>query len=252
MLILLLRRWGVLHKLPLLLLAGPASAIEPQTSTSSATVEGGVLSVTSWHAQTLTNISWEIPLVTQNASNIIAFTWDEEATEEAWWLANPDNVSRAESPPSSTEPSASSTLDDFLSIADDIRSLYPCTFRPSAFHSQSKDAFNTDAARQHISVDLADERTWWFTATLGQEMPNATSLTSGVGEASVVLSEPGFYSACLLKVIGSGGDNETCLAEECVDFTVYQPPYDFLEVGGQTLCAHILMVNVAPTLGCRV
>lgn len=255
MFFLLLRRWVVLGKLLLLLLlAGPTSSINPQTSTSSATVHGGLLSVTSWHARTLTNVSWEIPLVRQNASHIIAFTWDEEATEEAWWLADTDNVSRTESPPSSPETISSDTSitsgsDDFLGQAHDIRvSPYPCTSRPSAFHSQSTDAFNTDAARQHTSVDLADERAWWYTATLRQEMPDTTSLTSGVGNASVLLSEPGFYSACLLMVIGSGGDNKSCSAEECLDFTVYQPPYDFLEVGGQTLSMLTLTTCVVSTV----
>lgn len=229
-----LRRVVLRELLLLLLHARLASSIEPKTSNSSSTVDGDLLSVTSWHARALTNVSWEIPSARHNASHIIAFSWDEEATEEAWWLENADNISRAETPPSSTSSNTSSLSDDFLGVAGDV-SLYPCTFRPSAFHSQSKDAFNTDAARQRISVDLADGRTWWFTATLGQEMPNTTSLTSGEGQASVLLSEPGFYSACLLAVNGGDGDSETCLAEECVDFTVYQPPYDFLEVSGQLL-----------------
>lgn len=232
---LLLRRWVVLHKL-LLLLAAQASATEPQTSDSWATVAGNLLSVSSWHAQTMTNVSWEIPSVRQDASHIIAFTWDEEATEEAWWQA--DNITRAVSPLS---PTSSLDDDDPIVFDDDYGTPtisddpFPCIFRPSAFLSQSKDAFNTDANRRLISVDLADKRTWWFTATLGQERPNTTSITSGVGQASILLSEPGFYSACLLTVIGDDdGDNATCLEEECINVTVYQPPYDFLEVGGQT------------------
>lgn len=227
MLFLLRQRWEVLDKLLLLLLLAPASAIEPQTSNSGATVDGGILSVTSWHAQTLTNVSWEIPLVDQDDSNIIVFTWDEVATEEAWWPT--ENASRAVSPPSTTAPTPSPTLPPFVGQSDDP--IPQCAFRTRSFDSQSKGAFNTEAARQHVSVDLVDNRTWWYTATLSQEMPNTTSLTSGVGQASILLSEPGFYTACLLREVVDS--SEACQEQECIDFTVYQPPNDFLEVGGK-------------------
>ena len=227
----LLLRWVVLDKLLLpLLLAAPASAIEPQTSNSGATVDGDLLSVTSWHAQTLTNVSWDIPLVRQYASHAIVFYWNQEATEEAWWRT--DNVSRAASPPAFFNSSSSdSDLPGFVGTTSGGDEA--CTFRTTSFDSESKDAFNTEAAREHISVDLVDKRTWWFTATKSQEMPNTTSFTSGVGQASVLLSEPGLYTACLLEV-----QDLRCLLEECVEFTVFQPPYDFLEVGGKlSLCA---------------
>lgn len=206
----------------LLALAGPACAVEPQTSNSSATVDGDLLSVTSWHARTLTNVSWEVPWWRRNSTHLIVVTWDEEATEETWWPSDPDDNSRAQSPPSST---MFSTY--FPSTGEDIAAPDLCTYPWDAFSSQSNDAFVTDANRALVSVDLVDEHTWWFTASLDQDKPNATSPTSGVGQASVLLSEPGFYTACLLLVVG---DDETCPTEECVDFTVYQPPYDFLEV----------------------
>lgn len=214
----------------LLVLVGPARAVEPKTSNSSVTVDGELLSVTSWHARTLTNVSWEIPLSRRNATHLIVVTWDEEATEEAWWPPDTDTNSRAESPPSST---TSSTY--FPSIGEDLL-LNVCTYSSDAFDSPSSDAFVTDANRALVSVDLADERTWWFIASLGQDKPNATSSTSGVGQASVLLSEPGFYTACMLLVIG---DDETCPTEECVDVTVYQPPNDFLEVRSQTPSPHV-------------
>lgn len=222
----LCRRWMVLHELLLLLLLllglrWQACAVEPQTSNSSATVNGDLLSVTSWHARTLTNVSWEIPSLRQNFTHLIVVTWDEESTEETWWPSDPDDNSRAESPPSSTMYSTY-----VPSIGEDERPG-ACTYSWDAFNSQSNDAFAMDANRALVTVDLADERTWWFTASLAQHTPNATSPTSGVGQASVLLSEPGFYTACLLLVVG---DDETCPKEECVEFTVYQPPFDFLEV----------------------
>ena len=237
----LLLRWVVLDKVLLpLLLAAPASAIEPQTSNSGATVDGDLLSVTSWHAQTLTNVSWDIPLVRQYASHAIVFYWNQEATEEAWWRT--DNVSRAASPPAFFNSSSSdSDLPDFVGTTSGGDEA--CTIRTASFDSESKNAFSTEAARQHVSVDLVDKRTWWFTATLSQEMPNTTSLTSGVGQASVLLSEPGFYTACLFEI---RGNYHVCSYEECVEFTVFQPPYDFLEVGGKLSLLHVVYIVLWP------
>lgn len=217
------RRWRTFHGLLwLLALAGSACAVDPQTSNSTATVDGDLLFVTSWHARTLTNISWEIPLWRQNSTHLIVVVWDEEETEEIWWPSDPDDNSRAESPPTST------TYSSYIpSIGEDQPARDLCTYSWDAFESPPSDAFATDANRALVSVDLVDEHTWWFTASLDQDRPHATSPTSGVGQASVLLSEPGFYTACLLVVVG---DDETCPPEECVDFTVYQPPYDFLEV----------------------
>ncbi|CAM9280664.1 unnamed protein product, partial [Pylaiella littoralis] len=211
--------------LTVLLVVVAASAVEPQTSSASATADGNFLSVTSWHARTLTNISWNIPDPTQDARHLIVFIWDEEATEEAWWLSDNDNISsRAVSPPSST--ASDSRYVPYIGGEE----IVECTFQDDAFDSRSDDAFITDENRELVSVDLADGHTWWYTASLSQERPNATTATSGVGQASVLLSEPGFYTACLLLV--TGGDDssdERCPDEECVNITVYQPPYNFLE-----------------------
>eukprot|EP00752_Nemacystus_decipiens_P001936 g1865.t1 len=201
---------------------------------SSATVDGDLLSVTSWNARTLTNVSWEIPWWRRNSTHLIVVTWDEEATEETWWPSDPDDNSRAESPPSTV---SSSTY--LPSIGEDLPVPDLCTYSWDAFDSQSDDAFGTDANRALVSVDLADGRTWWFTASLDQDRPNATSPTSEVGQASVLLSEPGFYMACLLLVVGL---DETCPTEECVDFTVYQPPYDLLEVESTNI-GHVVTVR---------
>lgn len=168
---------------------------------------------------------------------MIVFIWDEEATEEAWWLSNTDNVSsRAVSPPSST--ASDSRYVPYIGGEE----IVECTFQDDAFDSRSDDAFITDENRELVSVDLADGHTWWYTASLSQERPNATTATSGVGQASVLLSEPGFYTACLLLV--TGGDDssdERCPDEECVNITVYQPPYNFLE-------ASFVLVPVYPQL----
>jgi len=217
----------------LLLFVGPGSAsVDPHISNSSETVDGDILSVTSWHARTLTNVSWNTPAPPINSSYVIALVWDEMATEERWWLSDTDNVSRAESPPSST-----SSTDDSQpppiggDVVDDT-----CYFREDA--SRPNSAFSTDENRALVNVDLADEGTWWYTSSLGQGMPNATNLTStsGVGQASVLLSEPGFYTACLLLATRDADGDETCEKEECLDITVYQPPYDFLEVRSVFFC----------------
>lgn len=224
----------ILFLLPLPLFVGAASAVAPQTSNASATVDGDFLSVTSWHAQTLTNVSWDIPDSTQDARHLIVFTWDEEATEEAWWPSFTDNISsRAVSPPSSTTSSYVPNVGG--------EEVVECTFQDYAFDSQSGDAFSTDENRELVSVDLADGRTWWYTASLGQERPNATTATSGVGQASVLLSEPGFYTVCLLLISGDDDDtDQRCPDEECVHITVYQPPYNFLEA------SYVVMPVVAP------
>lgn len=228
----LFQLFGRLPKVLVLLLLPMARvqvfAVVPQTSNSSATYDGDLLSVTSWHARTLTNISWEVPDSRQSASHVIVFTWDEEATTSLWWESD-NGISRANSPPSST--SSYSPL-----IGGDASDT--CTFREDGFDSHSQDAFNTEENRASISVDLADGNTWWYTASLNQNRPEATTLTSGVGQASVLLSEPGFYTACLLVVAGGDGDDdddETCSTEECVDVTIFQPPYNFLEVSNSIL-----------------
>lgn len=80
---------------------------------------------------------------------------------------------------------------------------------------------------------------------MSQERPEATSPSSGLGRASVLLSEPGFYNACLLVIAGdNGGDDDECSAEECVDIAVYQPPYDFLEASAK-IGSHCLMKIVS-------
>lgn len=197
-------------------------AVEPKINNSSETINGELVSVTAWHAQALTNVTWNIPTWKQNASHVIVIAWDEEATDI--WLFGIDNISsRANNHPSST-----SAMSFYLPAADE--SIFDaCTLRGDAFNSSSKDAFHTDEKwTPSTSVDLVDETTWWYAASLSQDTPTATTLTSGAGNASVMLTKPGLYSVCLLM------GNETCVVEECANFTVYQPSYDFLEASSDT------------------
>eukprot|EP00904_Undaria_pinnatifida_P013138 jgi/Undpi1/8955/HiC_scaffold_26.g11416.m1 len=175
------------------------------------------MSVTAWHAQTPTNITWDIPASNQSSNHVIVIAWDEEATD--MWLFGVDNISsRAHSQPEST-----SAASFYWPVADAAVFDATCNLRDDAFNSTSKDAFHDKENWAPASVDLADETAWWYLASLSQDAPTATTLTSGEGNVSVMLTEPGLYSICLL--IG----NQTCAVEECANFTVYQPPYDFLE-----------------------
>lgn len=191
-------------------------ASNPKVRNSSETTNGDLISITSWHAQTLTNVSWDIPVWRQNTSHLIVLIWKEDATT-TWLFGDDDVSSRADSPPSSASTSYyEPTLDEPI--------FDKCNFRVDAFNSHTTNAFFTDDNRTLVTADLGDGTTWWYTASLNQEAPAATSLTSGVGNASVLLSEPGLYTACLLLA-----NDGTCVQEECVNVTVYQPPYDFLE-----------------------
>lgn len=206
----------------LLFLRTGADATFPRISNSSTTVYGDLISTTAWHARTLTSISWDIPAWRQDTSHVVVVIWDQEATE-TWRFGSNENVSsRADNPPSSV---STSYYDPSLYPDEPI--FKDCTFRGDAFDSYSTDAFFTDENRAQVTVDLGDSTTWWYTGSLDQEAPDATSATSGVGNASVLLSEPGFYSVCLLLA------NETCETVECVNITVFQPTYDFLEVSTQ-------------------
>lgn len=214
-------------------------AMTPKINNANETINGDLISVTAWHAQTLTNVTWDIPAWKQDASHSIVITWDEEATDI--WLFGIDNISsRANNPPSSSATS-------FYWPALDVPAFDACTLRGDAFNSSSKDAFHREENwTPSTSVDLADETTWWFAATLSQDAPTATTLTSGAGNASVMLTEPGLYSICLLT------GNETCVVEECANFTVYQPSYDFLEASiGACLVTNLASrtYSCAPPLG---
>lgn len=191
-------------------------ATYPKINNSSETINGELISVTAWHAQALTNVTWNIPAWKQNASHMIVIAWDEEATDV--WLFGIDNISsRANTPPSTSATS-------FYWPAMDEPTYDACTLRGDAFNSSLQDAFHTEENwAPTTSVDLADETTWWYAASLSQDAPTATTLTSGAGNASIMLTEPGLYSVCLLT------GNDTCVVEECANFTVYQPSYDFLE-----------------------
>lgn len=210
-----LKKWAV----QLLLLPQAAWSANPRVSDAGTTIDGDFISVTSWHARSLTNISWDIPTSRQHAHHVIAFTWDEDATMD-WLFDSDSNSTRADNPPSFT-----SATSYYLPVEDE--SVFDaCNFRSGAFNSSSEDAFYTDTNEALVSVKLTDGVTWWYTASFNQEMPASASNTSGVGKATVMLTKPGFYTACLLL------PTETCIVEDCINITVYQPPYDFLEASG--------------------
>lgn len=203
-------------------------AASSKISYSSEINRGDLISVTSWHARTLTDISWDIPASMQDSSHLIIFIWNEAATE-LWRFGETNVSSRADSPPLNASSSSSSTqspsADSYTAdIAGDEFVPLVCTGVSDAFESSPKDIYFTEENQALVTPALADGKSWWYTASLDQDAPNATSPTSAVGEASVLLSEPGWYSVCLFLA------DSTCALEECVNITVYQPPYDFLEV----------------------
>lgn len=205
----------------LVFLPRPAWSSIPLVTNSSETIEGDLISIESWHAQTLTNISWNISTLSQKASHAIFIFLDVGATE-AWRFSEETESNEAQAYSYySTTYVPRVVPDEPISDA--------CSWRGGAFDLIPKNAFNTDELRALVTVDLADDTAWWYTASLSQEPQTTTGLTSGMGSASVLLSEPGLYTVCLLQ------DNDTCVEEECISpITVYQPPYDFLEVGINT------------------
>lgn len=201
----------------------------PRVSNSSVTNSGEFLSSTAWHARELTNISWGIATGDINRLHLIVVSWDEAATET--WRFDDDgsadnDTTRAESPPSGTTSSTSHSTSDYVPQTSQDEALpESCAIRYEVYTAHLNDTFYQEETRQQaLPPVLVNSSTWWYTASLDQEKPTATSNTSVAGTASMLLSEPGLYFACLLV-----GD-ETCYEEECVNITVYQPPEDFLEV----------------------
>lgn len=201
----------------------------PRVKNSSMTNSGQFLSSTAWHARELTNVSWEIATGDINRLHLIVVSWDEAATET--WRFDDDSsadndTTRAESPPSETTSSTSHTTSDYVPQTSQDEALpASCAIRYEAYTAHTNDTFYQEETRQQaLPPVLVNSSTWWYTASLDQEEPTATSNASIAGTASMLLSEPGLYFACLL--VG----NETCYEEECVNITVYQPPEDFLEV----------------------
>ena len=85
--------------------------------------------------------------------------------------------------------------------------------------------FDNENRSRGASVALLDNATWWYTSTLGQGADSISNSTaSEAGSALVLLGDPGVYIACLLL-----GD-ENCTAADCLQFQVYQPHYDILQV----------------------
>lgn len=223
-------RWClVLFRLPLIALLAAAllltEASFPRVDNSSTTMSGEYISSTAWHARTLTNISWDIPARKAQTLHVIVISLDEDATESWRFDDSGDNTTRAETPPSQTTTWTSYFDAEIPPLSPDEALSGSCAIQYEVFTPSLNDTFYRQEKQEQVTPVLADSSMWWYTASLDQEKPTAaTSLNATVGTASVLLSEPGLYTACLL--VG----NETCYEEECVDITVYQPPDDFIEV----------------------
>lgn len=200
------------------------AAATPQTSNHSFNYTGAYFSIETWHAHTLTNISWDIPFETANSRHLIVLSWDEDATE-IWRFGDENDTSRSNIPPSWT--TWSSSLIYPISGDEGVSEERLCW--ENAYNPSSTGTFFVEKNWALVTVNLSDSTTWWYTASLNQEVPTDTSPTSTVGNTSVMLSEPGTYFACLFVA------NDSCEVEECVNFTVVQPPYDFMEVSLERL-----------------
>lgn len=221
-------RMPVLCRRPFLLLLSSVVVIRrvvaviPRISNESTTTHGDFISSTAWHPRTRTNISWSVPASEAHRLHLIVVFWDELAT--ATWRfgdTNDNTTRRANTPP----PTTSSWTSYYVPpLSRDKYLPESCAIRYEVYTPSPRDTFYTEMDRGLVTSNLTEASTWWYTATLGQEEPRRTSDSSTVGNTSVLLSEPGLYFACLLL------GNHTCHQEECINFTVYQPPYDFIEV----------------------
>lgn len=229
-------RWCLvlLRLSPIALLAAAfqlAEAVIPRVDNSSTTTSGKYIYSTAWHARTLTNISWNIPVGEVHTLHLIVISLKEAATE-SWRFENSGNNTRAETPPSQTT-SWTSYFDReyyYPPLTADEALSTSCEIQYGAYTASPNDTFYQQEQQEQVTPVLVDSSTWWYTASLDQEEPTATSLSSTVGTASVWLSAPGLYAACLL--VG----NETCYKEECINITVYQPPDDFIEARSTGNC----------------
>lgn len=125
---------------------------------------------------------------------------------------------------SSSSGSSSSSLEEYSIFPDDMGvGSDVCNY--TAYIVDPLHPFDNQNRGSQTTVELSSNSTWWYTSTLGQDV-NATtnSMASEAGSALVLLGDPGFYVACLIL-----GD-ENCSAADCVEFQVYQPHYDILQV----------------------
>lgn len=131
---------------------------------------------------------------------------------------------RSSASSSSSSSSSSSTDEEYPIFPDGMGAGSDiCNF--SAYVVDPLFPFDNENRSSETTVELLNKSTWWYTSTRGQDANAASNSTaSETGTAVVLLGDPGFYIACL--VLG----DEDCSAADCLEFQVYQPHYDILQV----------------------
>ena len=128
-------------------------------------------------------------------------------------------------PRSSSSSSGSSSVPEEYPIFPDEMGAGSDVCNYTAYAVDPLHPFDNQNRSSLTTVELLSNSTWWYTSTLGQDVNATTNNTaSEAGSALVLLGDPGFYIACLIL-----GD-ENCSAADCLEFQVYQPHYDILQV----------------------
>lgn len=195
------------------------------TSNTSAEYRSTYLTAQAWHARTLTNISWSLPDGIASSQDKILVFWDKIRTELFRFGSSASDSQTAFSiSVTASTVSGTNTFPEGMGKGSDV-----CDYETYDANGTAKaNAFYTAELYRNATVELEDSRgTWWYTSTLGQQAVDSRSST---GEALVLLSDPGFYITCL--ILG----NDSCVALDCLELAVYQPPYDYMEV---RFCARV-------------
>lgn len=197
------------------------------TSNSSIAYNATYLSAEAWHAQSLTQVSWDLQqgepsaIEAHHRDRMLVF-FDALGTN-LLRFGSTDDTSQSTS--SSSSSSSSSPLADYIAFPDDMGTgTDVCAY--DAYVVDPSRPFNNNALSQNGTAELQNSSAWWYTSTLGQLAEKTTAGdASGLGSVSILLGDPGAYFVCL--VLGE----EDCIAKDCLEIRVYQPPNDFLEVG---------------------
>lgn len=193
-------------------------------SNSTATYNSTHLSVEAWHAEALTNVSWNLrDRRSADLRDRIIVYWDEEATSLLRFGANEDIINRSSMSSTSSSSSSAATNEytgfpDEIGAGSDICNLTAYTMDP--LHPFDNEGISEGAT---VGLEIDGYSTWWYTSTLVQEVYSSAT-EADQGNASVLLGEPGLYIVCFVP-----GDEE-CIALDCVKVRVYQPPYDIIQV----------------------
>lgn len=196
------------------------------TSNSSTTYNATYLSAEAWHARSLTQVSWDLQgdpsaVEAHHRDRILVF-FDAIGTN-LLRFASADGTSQSTTSSSSSSSSSSSTA-EYIAFPDDMGTgTDVCTY--DAYVVDPSRPFDNNALSQNGTAVLQNSSTWWYTSTLGQHAEKTVAgNASGFGSANVLLGDPGVYFVCL--VLGE----EDCIARDCLEMRVYQPPSDFLQV----------------------